>query len=80
MYLPVITELEKSNRLTRENVEIVGESITERVEGYFKAYDEWDAYQNGIDDARDIAEDRLAWATGLLASSGIFWAILCSRY
>ena len=78
-YLPVITELEESNRLTRENVEIVGESITEQVQVYFgNAYDEWDAYQSSIDDARDIAEDRLAWATGLLASSGIFWAILLS--
>ena len=57
----------------------MGESITEQVEGYFRnAYDEWDAYQSSIDDARDIAEDRLAWDTGLLASSGIFWAILLS--
>jgi hypothetical protein len=76
-YVPVIAELEESNRLTRENVEIVGVSITEQVQGYFKnAYDEWDSYQNSIDDARSIAEDRLAWATGLLASSGIFWGIL----
>lgn len=78
-YVPVITELEESNRLTRENVEIVGESITEQVQVYFgNAYDEWDAYQSSIDDARDSAEDRRAWATGLLASSGIFWAILLS--
>ena len=78
-YLPVIMQLEESNRFTRENVEIVGNSITSQVEGYFgSAYSEWGAYQRSIENARGSSEDRLAWATGLLASSGIFWSILLS--
>lgn len=78
-YLPVIMQLEESNRFTRENVEIVGNSITSQVEGYFgSARSEWGAYQRSIENARGSSEDRLAWATGLLASSGIFWSILLS--
>lgn len=78
-YLPVIMQLEESNRFTRENVEIVGNSITSQVEGYFgSAYSEWGAYQRSIENARGSSEDRLVWATGLLASSGIFWSILLS--
>ena len=78
-YQPVIMQLEESNRFTRENVEIVGNSITAQVDGYFdNAEEEWLAYEYSIDDARDVAEDRLAWAGGLLASSGIFWAMLLS--
>ena len=78
-YQPVIMQLEESNRFTRENVEIVGNSITAQVDGNFdNAEEEWLAYEYSIDDARDVAEDRLAWAGGLLASSGIFWAMLLS--
>ena len=78
-YLPVIRQLEESNRFTRENVEIVGNSITAQVQGYFRsAYSDWASYQQSIDEAKDISEDRLIWATGLLASSGVFWAILLS--
>lgn len=78
-YLPVIMQLEESNRFTRENVEIVGNSITAQIEGYFRsAYSEWDSYQRSIEGARANSEDRLVWATGLLASSGVFWAILLS--
>jgi hypothetical protein len=78
-YLPVIMQLEESNRFTRENVEIVGNSITAQVEGYFgSAYSEWNSYQRSIEGARGNSEDRLVWATGLLASSGVFWAILLS--
>ena len=78
-YVPVTRQLDDRNELTNETVKIIGDDVTLSYEGYLDSvYKELDDYLIEIRTAKDESQERLAWATALLASSGIFWAVaLC---
>ena len=78
-YVPVTRQLDDRNELTNETVRIIGDDITISYNGYIESvYQQWEDYLIEIRTASDESQERLAWATALLASSGIFWAIaLC---
>ena len=72
-------QLDDRNELTNETVRIIGDDITISYNSYIESvYQQWDDYLIEIRTASDESQERLAWATALLASSGIFWAVaLC---
>lgn len=78
-YVPVTRQLDDRNELTNETVRIIGDDITISYNSYIESvYQQWEDYLIEIRTASDESQERLAWATALLASSGIFWAIaLC---
>tara|TARA_B100000989_G_C19504520_1_gene455864 strand:+ start:73 stop:1182 length:1110 start_codon:yes stop_codon:yes gene_type:complete len=78
-YVPVTRQLDDRNELTNETVKIIGDDISISYYDYLDSvYEEWDDYLVSIRTASDESQERLAWATALLASSGIFWAVALS--
>ena len=75
-YVPVVRELDDRNELTNQTVKIIGDDITAAYDAYLDSvYLQWDAYLISIQTASDDSQARKIWATALLASSGLFWAV-----
>ena len=78
-YVPVTRELDDRNELTSQTVKIIGDDITDAYNAYLiSTYQQWDDYLESIRTATDESLERRLWASALLASSGIFWAIALS--